>query len=369
MSTSGLSAAEYAKALEAARAHERAGDWQRALDWFRRLASAEDVVRLLAGRRDFRGAAEYLLQQLPGRGFDTAKLNAEQRKRALTASHLLARAGDTEGAVRLLTSLGEKARAAEVLEKAGDFDGAAQLREVPKPASRASVKPPTAPPLPPPSAPRQPVRNAAQLDAARRIEAQGNRAAALEGYVQAGAPAEGARLASELGHHARAASLFVQAGKFYEASVCAWRAGDAAKAFDLIQRVPATDPRYRQAAADAVRLAMTVPNVSIAFEYFIGPFVESPPESEKDVETLYALAQLYDKLGLPQNAIEALQRVLAVAPGYRDAAAWVAKLNTIDADRLRQVTEEDQAFERASSAGNRTLGGVGLAALPDLPDL
>src|SRR5260370_1790344 len=109
------------------------------------------------------------------------------------------------------------------------------------------------------------------------MEEQGKHQAALDPYVQLRGFADAARVAGALGRDADAAQFYADAGMPAEAAAAYLSAGDTGKALDNLTRVQREDPRYRTAAAQAVRLATNLGVLDFRPEQFLRASAKSRP--------------------------------------------------------------------------------------------
>ena len=347
------------KAVERARTLEKAGQGEAALKIFREVGAVEDAARVLGTLRRPRDAAQVLLESLGVQPSQVGQLDAQGKKRALMAGILLGKAGDHQLAVQLFMALGEQGRAVELLQRAGDLVGAARL---------SSVKPgqfETGPLLP--RSTSAVGGQAVSVLAAQKMEEQGKPQLALEAYVQLRRFGEAARIAVQLRQTAQAAQLYADAGMPFEAGECYLELGDTGKALDNLSRVPRDDARYRTAASQAVRIATNLNSIDFNLEHFLTAFVKSGPQSDEEVEVFELLSRLYQAHGHPENAREALQKILAVRPQQAGARARLQELEAEirpSASVARQVLAQADLHKRRSFADLPDLKG-----LPDLGDL
>jgi serine/threonine-protein kinase len=340
------------KAYEKARELEKAGRGDEALRAFREAGAIDDVGRLLAAARRYREAGEVLFGSLAVRPGQAGQLEPALRKRALSAAIWLAKGGETQVSVELFVALGERQRAVETLQRAGDQVGAARLM--------AGERLDAAPSL---VQARQVAVGGAptNLLAAQKLESAGKLDLALDAYLQLRRHADAARVARQLGRIADAAQLYADAGLPLEAAECYLAAGDTGKALDNLVRVPRNDPRYRPAAVRAVQLASSLNALGFQLEHFVGPFVAKGPQSDAELEAFYLLAQLYVRHDFAENAKEALQKIEACSPGYRDVRELLAGL---DAKSRATPMVAAAVLEDAAHHHRKVL-----PRLPDLDDL
>ncbi len=346
------------QALEKARALEKAGQADAAVKLFRDAGALEDAARVLGATKGPRDAGQLLLESLHVPPAQVGQLDAAGKKRALMAAIFFGKAGENELAVQLFMGLGEQGRAVELLQRSGDQIGAARL---------ASTKPgqyETGPFLAKPGGSAVGGK-AISIISAQKMEEQGKHQAALDTYVQLRRFADAARVAGTLGRDADAAQFYADAGMPAEAAAAYLSAGDTGKALDNLTRVQREDPRYRTAAAQAVRLATNLGVLDFRLEQFLGAYVKSGPQDATELQVFDLLAKLYLAHDFPENAREALEKLVQKEPGFPGARERLAELN----ERLRpsamvarQVLSDADLHKRQSPQEQKT-------ALPDLGDL
>ena len=192
------------------------------------------------------------------------------------------------------------------------------------------------------------------LENASRLEHGGRAAAAARAYLEAGAVQDAARVLRGLGRPEESARVLADAGHFVEAARVLSESGDRAGALDRLVRMPARDPRYREGAREAVRLAILAGAVGVRFEQFVGPFIDGGLQEGEDGPAFAALGELYLRLGMPENAEEVFGKLLEHDPRNAAAAARLAALrdDTVTADRsLAGLLGEDERFRRVASGG------------------
>ena len=337
-------------AYEKACALEKAGKAEEALRAFRDARAVDDVGRLLAAARRYREAGEVLLGSLQVRPGQVGQLERGLKKRALSAAIWLAKGGEAQVSVELFVALGERQRAIETLQRAGDQVGAARLSAGERldggPSLLGIGK-------------QAAVSGAAtSLFAAQKLESAGKLDAAFHAYVQLRKYADAARVAKRLGRIADAAQLYADAGVPFDAAKCYLDAGDTGKALDNLVRVPRDDASYRVAAVRAVQLASELNALGFELEHFVGPFIAKGPQDDPEVEAFYQLARLYLRHDFAENAKEALQKIEARSPGYRDVR-----------DLLRGLDEQSRATPMVAAAMLEDAAHHHRKSLPRLPDL
>src|SRR6202011_660899 len=172
------------------------------------------------------------------------------------------------------------------------------------------------------------------------------------------------RVAKALGRTADAAQLYADAGVPFAAAQGYLELGDTGTAPETLGRVPDGDPQYRVAAAMAVRVATNLNVLDFRFEHFVGPYVRSGPRNTAELQVFDLLAALYEANGFPENAREALQKVLAVQPSYAGATERLARLE----EQLRpSAMVARQVLSNSDLHKRRTPSLPDLGELPDLP--
>src|SRR6187455_897663 len=173
------------------------------------------------------------------------------------------------------------------------------------------------------------------LENASKLEHGGRTAAAVRAYLDAGAVQEAARLLKGLGRPEEGARILADAGHFVEAAKVLSDAGDRAAALDRLVRMPTRDPRYREAAREAVRLAILAGAVGVRFEQFVGPYIDGGPQENEDSAAFEALGELYLGMGMPENAEEVFTKLLEHDPENTSVAERLVALRSdgVIADR------------------------------------
>ncbi|MBX7116828.1 MAG: protein kinase [Myxococcaceae bacterium] len=347
--------------LELAKRYERNGQPESAAQHYAKAGALDEVARVLSGARKFKEAAVLILGTLGVPPDGVHRLPDEHKRFAVTAAICMARAGETDTAVKMFTLLKEIQRAVQVLERSGDRVAASRLLAASQTKLGGSFTTGNAQTL---------GGVAVNLQAAKRLEEQGKLDTALELYAQLKRPAEAARLADRLGKMEQAAGFYSEAGMAYEAGRAYAALGQPTLAIENWVRVPRDDARYTTACHELIRLSQERGQFNLQTEVFLTRFVERGPKDGKDQEAFYQLAKLYQRQELYENAKEALAKLLQVAPNYRDAPALMQALRGQtegkEAD-YRHVVEDDQRF--AAAGRGLTARGSFDQVLPDLPDL
>ena len=341
------------KLLERARSLEKAGQGEAAVQAFREAGALEDAARVLGALRRPRDAGQLLLESLGVAPGQAGRLDAAGKKRALMAAIHLGRAGENEVAVQLFMALGEQQRAVELLTKAGDAVGAARL---------SSMKPGQfdAGPMITPTKVATVGGQAVSVISAQKLEQQGKLEQALQSYAQLKRFADAGRMAHALGRYSDAAQFYAEAGLPFEAAGSYLEAGDTGKALENLCRVQRDAPQYRTAAAQAVRLATNLGVLDFRLENFLGAFVQSGPRDAVEAQVFDLLAQLYVTHGFPENAREAVQKILALDPAFPGARKRLEEL---------EVELRPSAMVARQVMSNADLHKRQRQPLPDLGDL
>lgn len=326
-------------ALETARGLEKRGQLEAASRAFAELGEVEEAARLLVQLKRHGEAADLVLRHVGLTPATAAGAAGETRRLALKAGVFLSQAGRREDAVALFLALGEPHRAASVLERAGDALGAAQLLRQGKRTRSGRWR-------------------TGSDSTAGKLEAAGQKEAALQAFVREGRPGEAARLALALGRPVEAAELFADGGLPYEAAKAFLNAGKRREALAALVRVPQESPMYRSAVAQAVELAAALNVLEMHFEHFLTSYIASGPSDEKELAVFYDLGRHYARRGFIENAEEVFRKLLARDAGYRDTAEQLKRLDEL---RHRERARLAEALQ--------TEGGWSPDRLPDLPDL
>ncbi len=203
--------------------------------------------------------------------------------------------------------------------------------------------------------------SAAELERAL-IEGLGERPPAVEaGLSAAGPPADegtsrllplcrgAAQLAEQWNRTADGARLLESIGALGEAALAWAAAGDKPRSLATLMRVPSGNDQYRPACVRAAALAVELDESGIVLEQFLSRFVRTGPLSQVEVEAFYRLALLYERHNALGNAEEALRRLTAIRPDYRDAQAAlrrVAQARRSAPTGAQAILAEEQAFHR-----------------------
>jgi eukaryotic-like serine/threonine-protein kinase len=307
-----------------------------------------------------------ILKKLGIKPRDAHRVDSADRKLAYLAATYFAKGGETQPAMEVFVAIGDRNRAADILEKAGDLIGAQRIR-----AGRAS----TVESIGPPAAPQGATGGSTvSKQAILRLEKEGKFAMAAKAYFENKQYADAARVMQKSGRLDDAAKMYAEANMPYEAAACFLKVGDTANGLKNLIRVPSSDERYRTAAQHAARLAIKSKKISFEIEHFLTAFFKTPPTSKQEAEIYYRLGELYEKYGLHENAADALQKLVSVSPGYRDAKGRLKKLEekfTDSAGVYDKIKEQDSTYhgEKRSTGSGGKSGILGLPPVPNMPDL
>jgi tetratricopeptide (TPR) repeat protein len=294
---------------------------------------------------------------------DVGLLSPDGKKLAYLAATYFTKAGDTPMAVEMFVALGERNRAAALLEQSGDLIGARRLRE------NTSLGHPSAA-----------VRDrqskavggkAVSLFSAQRLEKEGNIDLAIKTYFALKRYSDAARLLRQLGRTAEAADMYAEGGMAYEAAACYLEVEDTGKGLDNLVRVSRNDPRYRKAAQHAARLGVNLNVLSFELENFLAELIRTGPKDAQEEETFLRLSTLYEKQNLLENAKETLTKILKRDPAHKEASKRLEKLERSSRASpavYEKIKEQDESFMGAKKKASNKPPGQ-LREMPPLPDL
>ncbi len=140
------------------------------------------------------------------------------------------------------------------------------------------------------------------------------------------------------------------AGHVFDAGCAMARHGDPLKATALLQRVSRTDEQYGMACIEATRALARGAPLTMQLDRWLASFIRKGPDSDDGADAFYALAALYARQNMPENALEVLNRLVDKRPNHKDASAWRKRLEAQilgTSDALAKVLDEDAAFEAA----------------------
>jgi tRNA A-37 threonylcarbamoyl transferase component Bud32 len=140
------------------------------------------------------------------------------------------------------------------------------------------------------------------------------------------------------------------AGLVFDAGCAMARHGDPAKATTTLLRVPRTDDQYGTACVEATRALARGAPLTMQLDRWLAGFIRTGPDTDDGADAFYALAALYARQDMPENALEVLTRLVDKRPNHKDAMAWRKRLEQQilgTNDALAKVLDEDAAFEAA----------------------
>jgi eukaryotic-like serine/threonine-protein kinase len=258
----------------------------------------------------------------------------------LRAAEVLRRFGEAQEAARILgeyhRSRGEDTEAARYLEEAGDFYAAGDVyRSIQDHARAAEAYEKANDPL----------------QAAEMFRAAGDPARAATNFEQARRWEEAALCHGEAGDPRRQADALARAERLLAAGESYHRLGLADEAIKALQRIPAADPDYPQAAALLGELFQARGQLGLA----IKKLRQAIGERELDRSNLrlyYMLATVCGENGGVQEATELYEKILACDYHYEDVEARLAA-----ARAQLELTPSPGSEDGPPSASGRTLGG------------
>lgn len=364
--------AERKRALAKAKELERTGLSDRSVRLYLQAGAVDEAARVLVAGRRYADAGNVLVRHLGlrrGAVFseeDVAGLSPKLKRRALHAAICFARAGEHDLAKKMFLALGEVQRAVELLQQAGDSVGASKLAAEYR--RRGQYKPLEA------DKPEITDLSEITMEGAQRLEADGKHERAMEAYIRLRQPAHAARMARMLQRPKQAASLFADAGMSYESALCQLEIGDTGRALENFIRVPRTDPRYREAAIQAVNLASQQGVLDFQLENFLARFLDEPPQTPREADVFRTMAELYVRHDFVENAKQALRLILSAFANHDGSAHLLAELESEGHGSemvYKKILNEDLSFKESGRRRRRSAktDASGLLPLPDLPDL
>lgn len=361
---------EKGNTLEAARLFGVSGEWGRAADLYLKSGYPLRAAEGYEKTGDFLKAAECYERHFTenvsySTTYSATAQNADQRS-ALLAGRLYEKAGDVNRAFQAynkgsyfkeaagaLTTLGQHAKAAELLmraeqpeaaasayERAGDTVKAATLR------GEVALKQENVPEAARYFQEGEDYLRAAELfesigmlaEAAGAYEAGDSFLAAANVYVRAGLKDRAAasyergneyetaaKFYEEVGDNEKAIELYEKAGLTFKSGEAAARAGDSERAISLLQRVPASDENYRAATELLAQLFVEGKMPGLAVER-LQKLLGSDPVTPANLDLNYWLAAGHEASGNPREALSVYKKILAEDLRHRDVNERVARL-------------------------------------------
>jgi len=352
------------RALATAQDLEKSGQFESAIKVYLHLQDPQSAARVMAKDGRYGRAGALILSSLGVDSSEVGALDGTGRKLARIAASYLAKGGEVDEAVEVLSALGERARAAEILEQAGDLVRAEMLRS--KHAGRFDAK------YGADSEAGADQPEKISKEGARRLEQEGKLALAAQSYIRLKQHGEAARCFRKLNRTEEAARLYEEAGMSFDAGICFLEVGQTEKGKDNLLRILQGDEQYRTAAAYVVRVARDSETLSFRFDNFMTAFLATGPQDQRELETFYLLSKLYEKHDLLENAKETMQKLLAASPGYRDAEEILARLEQqteVSPEVYQQIRQQESSFREASGLLPLAEMDESLPELPPLPSL
>jgi tRNA A-37 threonylcarbamoyl transferase component Bud32/tetratricopeptide (TPR) repeat protein len=310
-------------------------------------------------------AGRFILDQL-GLSLDKlSSINSQEKKLIYLAATYFNKAGDNNLAVELYLALGERHKAADLLEKSGDLIAAEKVRNSsgsPEPVSIHQK--------------RAIGGVAVNRYTAKRLEQEGKIDLAIKAYFQLHEYKDAGRLLRSQHKLEEAANMFAEGGYAFDAASCFLEIGDTGKGLDNLIRVPRDHPQYRKAALKAIAVAIELNVLNFKIDNFLSEFINTGPQNRQELEGMFQLAGLYERHDLLENAKEVLTKIQKVSPGYRDTDKQLVKLNRFS--RASGAVYEKIRAQEASFRGEKRridpnavlqAGATPLPGLPPLPDL
>ncbi|MCC7070004.1 MAG: serine/threonine protein kinase [Deltaproteobacteria bacterium] len=232
-------------------------------------------------------------------------------------------AGDLEGAFSLYTSAGLLDDAVRMLVDRGRPIDAAELI-----LSYVTARP----------RPLADVDRGWAVRCAALFEQGGAVLRAVDVLAWINATAEGEAIAQRL----------IEGGQTFAAGACLVRLGDPSRGIELVNAaVPRGDGRYSAACVEVARGLSRGAAMTMEVDRWLADFIRRGPDDEEEAEAMYAIAAAFAREGLPDNAVECLQKIVARRPDFRDAAAQSARLEAGVRGAVQdfaRVLDEDARF-------------------------
>jgi len=146
------------------------------------------------------------------------------------------------------------------------------------------------------------------------------------------------------------AERLAAAGHAHDAGVTLARHGAPSRALPLLTKLARDDERYAGACIEVIRALVRGAKLTMGVDRFLAGFIRRGPGDDATADAFYALAAVYAKHALPENALEVLERLCAQRPDYKDAARQRRRLEEQvlgSTEELARVLDEDAAFEAA----------------------
>jgi serine/threonine-protein kinase len=144
------------------------------------------------------------------------------------------------------------------------------------------------------------------------------------------------------------AERLAAAGHAYDAGVTLARHGDPSRALPMLTKLSRDDERYAGACVEVIRALVRGAKLTMGVDRFLAGFIRRGPGDTATADAFYALAAVYAKHALPENALEVLERLCAQRPDHKDAVRQRRRLEEQvlgSTEELARVLDEDAAFE------------------------
>ena len=116
----------------------------------------------------------------------------------------------------------------------------------------------------------------------------------------------------------------------------------------MLTKLSRDDERYAGACVEVIRALVRGAKLTMGVDRFLAGFIRRGPGDTATADAFYALAAVYAKHSLPENALEVLERLCAQRPDHKDALRQRRRLEEQvlgSTEELARVLDEDAAFE------------------------
>lgn len=185
------------------------------------------------------------------------------------------------------------------------------------------------------------------VEKGREAERVGDLDAAKRIYQDCGALKDAARIAWQQGQLQEAADLSAQGGHHYECALCYIEMRDVSQALFHLVRTPSDHPQYRDAVRRAIAAANATHQMDMRLDRFLAPWLKSAPISDHEVETLLALATLYEVHAMNDQAHDALTKAFVARPKDPAIARRLSRAAAGNAAVPATDIHEEMGFRRA----------------------
>jgi serine/threonine-protein kinase len=358
--------------LEAARLYGLAGNWDKAADLYSKsgypLRAAEAFEKQGAFIKAAEAYEKHFMENVSYSTTYSSTASTGETKSALLAGRLYEKGGDLNRAYQAynkgsffkeaagaLGKLGQHAKAAEMFLRAEDHESAAKAYEAAgDPVKAANLlgevayKSDKAAEAAAHFVRGRDFLRAAELyesvgmlaEAAGAYETGESWAAAGNVYVRAGLKGRAAaayeragefdtsaKLYEEAGNGAKAIELFGKAGQTFKSGEAAAKAGDHQNAIALLQRVGASDENYRTATELLAQLFITTGMPQLAIER-VQKTIAGQPISAANLDLYYWLAVALESSGNGSESLSVYKKIQAEDLQFRDVNQRVVRIET-----------------------------------------